>query len=77
MFLPQYSQYPWYRHVCAFGGVLNVFMMMAANLVGFVVGLDGVRFFFGELFGTWAGIKFMVVCVPCIFIGVQLMFEYR
>ncbi|KAF5327589.1 hypothetical protein D9619_004654 [Psilocybe cf. subviscida] len=57
----KYSQYPWYRHVCALGGVLNVLMMMAANLVGFVVGLDGVKFFFGELFGTWAGIKFMVV----------------
>jgi hypothetical protein len=52
-------------------------MMVGANLVGFVIGLDGVKFFFGELFGTLAGIKFMVVGVSVMFVGVQLMFEYR
>jgi hypothetical protein len=52
-------------------------MMMAANLVGFVVGTDGVSFFFSQLFGTLEGVRFMVLCFVCLFIGVQLMFEYR
>jgi hypothetical protein len=30
-------------------------MMMAANLVGFVVGLDGVSYLAGQLLGSWAG----------------------
>lgn len=30
-------------------------MMMTANLVGFVVGVDGVRFFLSELMGTVQG----------------------
>jgi hypothetical protein len=30
-------------------------MMMAANLVGFVIGTDGVRFFVDQLLGTSAG----------------------
>jgi hypothetical protein len=28
-------------HVCALGGTLNILMMMAANLVGFAVGVEG------------------------------------
>ncbi|KAF9475454.1 MBOAT-domain-containing protein [Pholiota conissans] len=73
----KYGKFAWYRHVCALGGVINILMMMAANLVGFVVGTDGVRFFFSQLFGTWDGIRFMVLCSSCLFVGVQLMFEYR
>jgi D-alanyl-lipoteichoic acid acyltransferase DltB (MBOAT superfamily) len=32
-----------YRHLCAAGGVANVLMMMSANLVGFAIGLDGLK----------------------------------
>jgi hypothetical protein len=52
-------------------------MMMAANLVGFVVGTDGVTFLASQLFGTWDGARFMVLAATCLFFGVQLMFEYR
>lgn len=52
-------------------------MMMIANLVGFVIGTDGINFFLRLLFGTWEGVKFMVVCCSCMFVGVQVMFEYR
>ncbi|KAG6810550.1 hypothetical protein H0H92_012628 [Tricholoma furcatifolium] len=57
--LPQskFNSEPWYRHVCAVGGILNVLMMMGANLVGFVVGTNGVEFFVGQLFGTSKGKK--------------------
>lgn len=32
-----------YRMLCCVGGVVNVLMMMSANLVGFAVGLDGLK----------------------------------
>lgn len=37
------------------GGVFNILMMMAANLVGFVIGTDGIKFFVSQLFGTVEG----------------------
>ncbi|KAH0585624.1 hypothetical protein H2248_008848 [Termitomyces sp. 'cryptogamus'] len=73
----KYGSEPWYRHVCAAGGVLNVLMMMSANLVGFVVGTDGVGFFVQQLFGTGKGLAFLAVACAVLFVGVQLMFEYR
>ena len=30
-------------------------MMMAANLVGFVVGMDGVKYLITQLAGSWSG----------------------
>ncbi|KDQ15838.1 hypothetical protein BOTBODRAFT_107948 [Botryobasidium botryosum FD-172 SS1] len=78
-FLPQekYGDRPWYRHVCAIGGVGNIMMMMSANLVGFVIGTDGIKYFLGQLGGSWEGIRFVLFAVVCLFIGVQVMFEYR
>ncbi|EDR04007.1 uncharacterized protein LACBIDRAFT_191382 [Laccaria bicolor S238N-H82] len=73
----KFGQRPWYRHVCALGAVFNIMMMMAANLVGFVVGVEGVSFFAKQLFGTVEGVRFLVGVVFCLFVGAQLMFEYR
>ncbi|CEL55893.1 Glycerol uptake protein 1 OS=Saccharomyces cerevisiae (strain ATCC 204508 / S288c) GN=GUP1 PE=1 SV=1 [Rhizoctonia solani AG-1 IB] len=67
----------WYRHACALGGVGNVLLMMGANLVGFVIGLDGMRYFLSELIGSWQGIRFLFAACVCLFIAVQVMFEYR
>lgn len=53
--LIQFGDRPWYRHVAAMGGVLNVLMMMVANLIGFVIGLDGMKHLAAELFGTLKG----------------------
>ncbi|CAE6335175.1 unnamed protein product [Rhizoctonia solani] len=63
----------WYRHACALGGVGNILLMMGANLVGFVIGLDGMRYFISELIG----VRFLLVACVCLFIAVQVMFEYR
>ena len=52
-------------------------MMMTANLVGFVVGTDGIKFLASRLSGTWDGARFMIFAASCLFVGVQLMFEYR
>ncbi|KAH8986223.1 hypothetical protein EDB86DRAFT_3082942 [Lactarius hatsudake] len=67
----------WYRHACAAGGVGNVLLIMGANLVGFVLGVDGARYFAHELISSWAGIRFLFGASACLFAGVQLMLEYR
>lgn len=77
--LPQskYGQYWWYRHVCAIGAVFNILMMMTANLVGFVVGTEGVLYLSRQITGSLEGFRFIVAGCCCLFVGVQLMFEYR
>ncbi|WFC95807.1 glycerol transporter [Malassezia brasiliensis] len=72
-----YGARPWYRHVCALGGALNVLMMTTANLVGFVVGVDGVKYLWSQLVRSRAGMLFLAEAIPTLFVGVQLMFEYR
>lgn len=37
---------------------MNILLMMLANLVGFVIGTDGIRFFVKQLFGTLEGVCF-------------------
>lgn len=52
---PQFGERPWYRHVCAIGAVFNMFMMTIANLIGFVIGTDGIQYMLHQLFSTWEG----------------------
>lgn len=73
----KYGQEWWYRHVAAFGGALNVLLMMTANLVGFVLGLDGVKYLISTLLGTGSGILTLLFSIACLFVAVQVMFEYR
>ncbi|KAF9790369.1 MBOAT-domain-containing protein [Thelephora terrestris] len=75
--LPQSKAEWWYRHVCAVGGVFNILTMLAANLVGFVIGTDGISYMIGALTDSWKGIRFVIFTCSCLFIGVQIMFEYR
>ena len=51
----QYHGKWWYRHACAAGAVLNILMMMGANLVGFVLGTQGVSYMLEQLFASWEG----------------------
>lgn len=44
-----------YRIICGVGAVGNVLMMMAANLVGFAVGLDGLKGLVNSIFGSYSG----------------------
>ncbi|KAJ7094446.1 MBOAT, membrane-bound O-acyltransferase family-domain-containing protein [Mycena belliarum] len=73
----KYGHELWYRHACAVGAVLNILMLMTANLVGFVVGIDGMSFFVEQLFGTTEGWRFLGVAFVCLFAAAHLMFEYR
>ena len=52
-------------------------MMMTANLVGFAIGTDGMRYMVEQLLGSWEGVEFMVIACAVLFVGVQVMFEYR
>lgn len=67
----------WYRHLAAFGAVFNILLMMTANLVGFAIGVDGIKYFYEQLLGTWSGIQFMIGAIGTLFVGAQVMFEYR
>ena len=54
-FWAQFGEKWWYRHFCAIGGVFNILMMMGANLVGFVVGMDGAQHLAYQLVSGWTG----------------------
>ncbi|GFZ47191.1 Glycerol uptake protein 1 [Saitozyma sp. JCM 24511] len=73
----QYGHESWYRHVAAAGGVINILFMMSANLVGFVLGLDGMKHLVRELAQTPQGWVFTLFSCSCLFVAVQVMFEYR
>ncbi|CAD6929356.1 unnamed protein product [Tilletia laevis] len=73
----KYGDEPWYRAACGVGGVFNLFLMMGANLVGFAIGLDGMKYMVDQLTGSAGGIPFLLACSATLYIGVQLMMEYR
>ena len=52
-------------------------MMMAANLVGFAVGLDGLKGLLGGIFGSYSGLTFMGSAFVALFVASQVMFEVR
>lgn len=52
----QYGDYWWYRHLCALGAVGNMLMLMAANLVGFAIGVDGIKYLLSQLTGSLQGL---------------------
>lgn len=66
-----------YRVICGVGAVFNILMMMAANLVGFAVGLDGLRGLVQGIISSWQGLAFMLAACSALFVGVQVMFEVR
>jgi D-alanyl-lipoteichoic acid acyltransferase DltB (MBOAT superfamily) len=55
-----------WRMLCAVGTVGNILMMMAANLVGFAVGLDGLKSIIQGIFADWGGEFFCLMCWLCL-----------
>lgn len=76
-FRKHYSQVWWYRHLCAAGGVVNVWLMMIANLYGFCLGNGGTKALLYEMFCTATGLRYFFVANIALFIAVQVMFELR
>lgn len=66
-----------YRFLCAVGCVMNTLMMIAANLVGFAVGLDGLMSILQSILHDWSGIVFLCTAFTTLFVAVQCMFEVR
>ncbi|CAH1763254.1 8569_t:CDS:10 [Entrophospora sp. SA101] len=72
-----WTNWQYFRHLCAIGCVLNLLTMWAANLVGFAVGLDGMKFLLSEIFLTTDGLIALGLSCIAIFCAVQIMFEVR
>jgi protein-cysteine N-palmitoyltransferase HHAT len=51
----QFENNWWYRHICALGAVVNILMMMTANLVGFAIGTEGMAYMVREITSSWTG----------------------
>ncbi|KAK0673351.1 putative glycerol transporter protein [Cercophora samala] len=66
-----------YRWLCGLGGVGNVLMMISANLVGFAVGLDGLKAIVRGVFRDYSGLVFLATACTALFVGIQVMFEIR
>jgi D-alanyl-lipoteichoic acid acyltransferase DltB (MBOAT superfamily) len=66
-----------YRYLCGIGAVVNILMMMMANLVGFALGLDGLKGLLAGIVGSYSGVVYLVSACAALFVGVQVMFEVR
>ncbi|KAF2011798.1 MBOAT-domain-containing protein [Aaosphaeria arxii CBS 175.79] len=66
-----------YRWLCGVGAVAEVLMLMVANLVGFALGLDGLRDLVKGILGSYSGMAFLCTACGALFTGVQVMFEWR
>jgi D-alanyl-lipoteichoic acid acyltransferase DltB (MBOAT superfamily) len=66
-----------YRYLCGLGAVAEILMLMVANLVGFALGLDGLGGLAHGIAASWSGWAFFAVACGALFVGVQVMFEWR
>lgn len=66
-----------YRVLCGIGGAFNILLMMIANLVGFAIGIDGLKGLVQGIVGSAAGVAFLAGACGALFVGVQVMFEVR
>lgn len=66
-----------YRRLCGVGAIGNILMMMIANLVGYAIGVDGLKGLVHGIIGSTAGVAVFAAACGCLFIGVQIMFEVR
>ncbi|KAH3667422.1 hypothetical protein OGAPHI_003071 [Ogataea philodendri] len=76
-FAKPYEHEWWFRHLCAFGAIINIWMMMLANLFGFCLGKDGLVLLLKDMFTTLDGYVFFILSSVCLWIAVQVMFEWR
>ncbi|KAI8990183.1 MBOAT, membrane-bound O-acyltransferase family-domain-containing protein [Pilobolus umbonatus] len=67
----------YYRFVCGLGAVANILMMMIANLVGFCLGLDGMKAMIEQIMQSAEGFIFLIGVIICLFVASQIMFEIR
>lgn len=66
-----------YRFLSGVGAVGNILMMMAANLVGFALGLDGLKQMIDGIVSGLQGWAFLGAASATLFVGAMVMFELR
>ncbi|KAJ4290942.1 glycerol transporter [Kalmusia sp. IMI 367209] len=66
-----------YRYLCGVGAVGEILLLMVANLVGFALGLDGLRELVAGILGSWSGLGFLATACAALFMATQIMFELR
>lgn len=66
-----------YRWLCGVGAVGEILLLMTANLVGFALGVDGLKELVQGIAGSWSGWAFLATACGALFTGVQFMFEWR
>lgn len=77
IYFKKYSGKPWFRYLCGVGASINIWLMMIANLFGFCLGKDGTVALIKEMFSTLQGLRFFILALATLFVGVQVMFEMR
>lgn len=65
-----------YRAICGLAAAASICMMMTANLVGFAVGLDGMKVLFKQIV-TIKGVTFLIDALVTMYAAAQIMFEIR
>ncbi|KAI8851094.1 MBOAT, membrane-bound O-acyltransferase family-domain-containing protein [Chytridium lagenaria] len=73
---PAWQNWPYFRHFCGIGCVMNILLMMLVNLIGFAVGLEGAQALLTSYF-TWKGLVFFSMAFPTLFALNQVQFEVR
>ncbi|PVU96417.1 hypothetical protein BB561_001198 [Smittium simulii] len=66
----------YYRYLVAFGGAFNMFVMFLVNLVGFALGVGGVKTISKQIFCK-KGLTFIVATYILFMIHILNMYEYR
>lgn len=59
------------------GCVINIWMMLIGNLIGFAIGVDGAKFLLKRLLTTTDGLKFVVTASIVLYEGTRIMFQIR
>lgn len=68
--------HPYYRHICAVAGGLNLLQVTICNLLGFAIGIDGTKEMMRRMF-TLSQIPFVIGLLLFYFANVQVAFEVR
>ncbi|ETS81909.1 hypothetical protein PFICI_06911 [Pestalotiopsis fici W106-1] len=66
-----------YRMISGVGAVVNIFMMMMANLVGYAVGVEGLQAIIRGIFKDISGFSLLITVCVALFVGAQVMMEQR
>lgn len=77
MYFKRFQDEWWFTYLCSVGAVVNIWLMMIANLFGFCLGKDGTINLIKEIFETFSGIRFFIVSLLVLFAATQVMFELR